>query len=115
MSESAELVLNDGWVNVAQRIESPNCDDRPAAVVSMIVVHAISLPPGQFGSRDIERLFTNALDPEAHTYFANIHQLRVSAHFLMRRDGALIQFVSCLQRAWHAGKSCWNGREQCND
>jgi len=115
MSKTAEFVLNDGWVSVAQRVESPNCDDRPGTVVSMIVVHAISLPPSQFGSGDIERLFTNALDPEAHPYFANIHQLRVSAHFLIRRDGALIQFVSCFQRAWHAGKSCWNGREQCND
>jgi AmpD protein len=115
MIKNDNFILNDGWISGVQRIESPNCDDRPAALVSMIVVHAISLPPSQFGSGDIARLFTNTLDPEAHPYFSNIHQLRVSAHFLIRRDGALIQFVSCLQRAWHAGTSCWNGRERCND
>ena len=109
------FILDGGWLRDAQRIESPNCDERPVTAVSMIVVHAISLPPSQFGSGDIARLFTNTLDPEEHPYFSGIHQLRVSAHFLIRRDGALIQFVSCLQRAWHAGLSCWNGRERCND
>jgi AmpD protein len=81
----------------------------------LIVVHAISLPPAQFGSDDIVRLFTNSLDPDTHPYFARISAVRVSAHFLIRRDGELIQFVSCNQRAWHAGVSCWQARERCND
>ena len=95
---------------------SPNCDARPAdEIVSLVVIHAISLPPEQFGSDDILRLFTNTLDPCAHPYFSSISALRVSAHFLIRRDGELIQFVSCAQRAWHAGISCWKNRKQCND
>lgn len=106
----------DGWMSAARRIDSPNVDDRPAGeTVSLVVVHAISLPPAQFGSDDIARLFTNSLDPEAHPYFSGISALRVSAHFLIRRDGVLIQFVSCLRRAWHAGESSWDGRERCND
>ena len=112
----ANVVDGDGWVSGVQRIESPNFDDRPAGeIVSLVVVHAISLPPSQFGSEDIARLFTNTLDPEVHPYFSSVFKLRVSAHFLIRRDGALIQFVSCRQRAWHAGESFWNGRERCND
>lgn len=99
-----------------RRIESPNCDDRPPGeAVSLVVVHAISLPPSQFGSDDVIRLFTNSLDPDAHPYFCGIASLHVSAHFFIRRDGELIQFVSCDQRAWHAGVSRWQGREQCND
>ena len=95
---------------------SPNHDARPARCeVSLIVVHGISLPPGQFGGDAIESLFTNALDPRAHPYFASIAELRVSAHFLVRRDGALIQFVRCGERAWHAGQSTWRGRAGCND
>lgn len=106
----------DGWIGAAQRIDSPNFDDRPVGgVVSLVVVHAISLPPSQFGSNDIEHLFTNTLDPTAHPYFSAIIHLRVSAHFLIRRDGELIQFVSCHKRAWHAGVSSWKGRERCND
>jgi AmpD protein len=106
----------DGWMRAARRIDSPNVDDRPAGeAISLVVVHAISLPPAQFGSDDIVRLFTNTLDPEAHPYFPRISALRVSTHFLIRRDGGLIQFVSCLRRAWHAGESSWNGRERCND
>jgi AmpD protein len=106
----------DGWMRAARRIDSPNFDDRPAGeAISLVVVHAISLPPAQFGSDDIVRLFTNTLDPEAHPYFSGISALRVSTHFLIRRDGVLIQFVSCLRRAWHAGESSWNGRERCND
>jgi AmpD protein len=108
--------LSTGWLSAACRIESANCDERPSGEsISLIVVHAISLPPSQFGSDDIVRLFTNSLDPDAHPYFAQISTLRVSAHFLIRRDGELIQFVSCDQRAWHAGVSCWQGRERCND
>lgn len=106
----------DGWFAMARRIDSPNFDERPPGEpVSLIVVHAISLPPSQFGGDDIARLFTNTLDPDAHPYFAQISALRVSAHFLIRRDGELIQFVSCRQRAWHAGASCWDGRQRCND
>ena len=95
---------------------SPNCDDRPeGTVIDMVVVHAISLPPGEFGGDDIERLFTNRLDPAAHPYFPAIASLRVSAHFLIRRDGGVIQFVPLGRRAWHAGASVWRGRERCND
>ena len=105
-----------GWLRGAWRSVSPNCDDRPDdADISLIIVHAISLPPSQFGTNDIERFFTNTLDPAAHPYFAEIAPIKVSAHFLIRRDGELIQFVSCLKRAWHAGVSSWNGRERCND
>ena len=114
MSRSRKIV--DGWVSGARRVLSPNHDDRPAGEsVALIVIHAISLPPAQFGSDDILRLFTNTLDPGAHPYFSSISTLRVSAHFLIRRDGELIQFVSCAQRAWHAGVSCWKDRKQCND
>jgi AmpD protein len=110
------MTMTKGWIGAIRRIPSPNCDDRPEGqTVSLIVIHAISLPPAQFGSDDIERLFTNALDPDAHPYFAAIRSLRVSAHFLIRRDGELIQFVSCDKRAWHAGISCWQGRQRCND
>ncbi len=109
-------VLTTGWFDAARRVESPNCDQRPLGEsISLIVVHAISLPPAQFGSDDIVRLFTNSLDPDTHPYFARISAVRVSAHFLIRRDGELIQFVSCNQRAWHAGVSCWQARERCND
>ena len=105
-----------GWSPRARRIDSPNQDARPdGEAVSLIVVHAISLPPGQFGGDAIVRLFTNRLDASAHPYFTQISTLRVSAHFLLRRDGELIQFVSCEKRAWHAGLSFWQGRERCND
>jgi len=83
--------------------------------VTLLVVHAISLPPGQFGGDAIERLFTNRLDPQAHPYFLALAGLRVSSHFLLRRDGELVQFVAADKRAWHAGRSCWRGRERCND
>ena len=105
-----------GWLSPVCRVESPNCDERPPdTAISLLVIHAISLPPERFGSDDILRFFTNRLDPNAHPYFAGIHAVRVSSHFLIRRDGALIQFVSCLQRAWHAGESSWQGRPRCND
>jgi len=109
-------ISDAGWLDGALRIESPNRDERPAGEpVALIVVHAISLPPACFGGDAIMRLFTNRLDAAAHPYFAEIAGLRVSAHFLIRRDGELIQFVSCRQRAWHAGLSCWQGRSRCND
>ncbi|OIQ83900.1 1,6-anhydro-N-acetylmuramyl-L-alanine amidase AmpD [mine drainage metagenome] len=97
-------------------ISSPNCDERPAGeAVCLIVVHAISLPPGEFGGDAILRLFTNRLDPAAHPYYRGMHELRVSAHFLIARDGTTTQFVRCDRRAWHAGLSAWRGRERCND
>ena len=90
-----------GAVREARQIASPNCDDRPdAAAIELVVIHNISLPPGEFGGPAIVELFTNRLDPEAHPYFRDICQLRVSAHFLIRRDGELIQFVPCAERAW---------------
>ena len=108
--------MPEGWIEDIRHIGSPNCDERPAGeTISLIVIHAISLPPEQFGSDDIAHLFTNTLDASAHPYFAGISTLRVSAHFLIRRDGETIQFVSCNQRAWHAGISSWNNRERCND
>ena len=96
--------------------ESPNQDERPDPKdLSLIVIHAISLPPGEFGSLDVSRLFGNVLDPNAHPYFATIHTLRVSAHLLIRRQGDLIQYVAFDRRAWHAGLSIHEGRERCND
>jgi AmpD protein len=105
-----------GVANLARQMPSPNRDARPASCdVALVIVHGISLPPGQFGGDAIERLFTNRLDAGAHPYFASVAELRVSAHFLVRRDGALVQFVSCSERAWHAGQSTWRGRPRCND
>ena len=105
-----------GWHSSAKRIPSPNFDVRAAEqAVDLIVIHAISLPPGQFGGDGVRQLLMNGLDPDEHPYFRTIHQLRVSAHFFIRRDGELIQFVSCNDRAWHAGESLWRGRERCND
>ena len=83
--------------------------------ITLLVVHSISLPPGEFGGDAIERLFTNRLDPQAHPYFRQIAGLKVSSHFLIRRDGELVQFVSVSRRAWHAGVSSWRGRQRCND
>jgi AmpD protein len=97
-------------------VRSPNQDDRPPGVeVSLVVLHSISLPPGEYGGDAIERLFTNRLDPDAHPYFKEVHSLKVSSHFLIRRDGALVQFVPAERRAWHAGVSSWRGRSRCND
>ena len=110
-----------GFAEGAAFIASPNFDARPLidsekpADISLIVVHNISLPPSQYGGNGIIELFTNQLDPNEHPYYAQIHTFKVSAHFLIRRDGTLIQFVSCLDRAWHAGVSNWQGRERCND
>lgn len=100
----------------ADFIPSPNCDERPDGErISLVVIHAISLPPGEFGGNGIVELFTNTLDPDRHPYYRDIWQLRVSAHFLVRRDGRVVQFVLCGKRAWHAGVSQWRGRERCND
>ncbi|WP_114650085.1 1,6-anhydro-N-acetylmuramyl-L-alanine amidase AmpD [Pseudothauera hydrothermalis] len=113
--KDAERIV-DGWLSGVRRQPSPHCDDRPDGVaVDLVVVHAISLPPNEFGGPGIEQLFTGCLDPAEHPYYAQIHGLRVSAHFLIRRDGELVQFVPVTRRAWHAGVSNWNGRERCND
>ncbi|MDQ7976610.1 1,6-anhydro-N-acetylmuramyl-L-alanine amidase AmpD [Paraburkholderia sp. SARCC-3016] len=107
----------DGWVPAARRLPSPNVEARPAgAVPTLIVVHNISLPPGEFGGGAIADLFLNRLDCDAHPYYAaNLRGVRVSAHFVIHRDGTLEQFVSCDERAWHAGASSFFGRERCND
>lgn len=116
MGEAPPGLDADGWFEGARRIPSPNQDERPhGEQVSLVVIHNISLPPGQFGGDGVIQLFTNRLDPAAHPYYQAIHALRVSAHFFIRRDGELIQFVPCGRRAWHAGVSCWRGRERCND
>jgi N-acetyl-anhydromuramoyl-L-alanine amidase len=106
----------DGVVAGVRYVPSPNCDDRtPGEVVTLLVVHSISLPPGNYGGDSIERFFTNRLDAGAHPYFEGIRDLKVSAHFLVRRDGELAQFVPTGRRAWHAGASTWRGRQKCND
>jgi AmpD protein len=106
----------DGVAPAATQVPSPNCDERPAGMaVTLIVVHGISLPPGKFGGDAVLRLFTNTLDPLADPYYRGIAKLRVSAHFFIRRDGALVQFVPCGLRAWHAGISSWRGVHACND
>jgi len=114
--EAAGLLWRGGWYGFAHRLDSPNYGPRPAgAQVDLIVVHSISLPPGQFGGDEVQRLFCNALDWNAHPYFKGIQGLTVSAHFYIRRHGELWQFVSCDDRAWHAGASCYRGRDNCND
>lgn len=116
MKQRSYSVGRDGLVDGATQLASPNCDDRPPGeAVSLLLMHSISLPPGEFGGEGVLQLFTNCLDPAAHPYYADIAHLRVSAHFLIRRDGSLIQFVPCTRRAWHAGVSCWQGRSRCND
>ncbi len=107
---------DDGWLAGASHVPSPNQDSRPAgAAIDLVVIHAISLPPGEFGGDGVTQLFTNGLNPDAHPYYAEIANLKVSAHFFIRRDGELIQFVPLTARAWHAGVSNWQGRERCND
>lgn len=109
-------VRDDGWVDGARRVPSPNFDARPAGTaIELLVVHNISLPPGCFGGGYVERLFTNTLDPTADPYFETLIGLRVSAHFLIDRAGVVTQFVSCVDRAWHAGVSAFDGRTRCND
>ncbi len=117
MTTAPRLTLDaDGRASIARFVRSPNCDDRPKdTTISVVVVHGISLPPGHFGGGGIEELFTNRLDPAADPYYASIAQLRVSSHFVVRRDGGLWQFVPCAKRAWHAGVSAWEGRERVND
>lgn len=110
------LSIATGFLSGARRVESPNCDSRPAdAKPELVVIHGISLPPGRYGGPWIERLFTNTLPAEADPYFQTIHHLRVSSHVLIARDGTLTQYVPFGLRAWHAGPSYWRGRGACND
>ncbi len=110
------VITDEGLVEGVRYVPSPNCDKRPdGAAIDLLVIHNISLPPGEFGGRGIIDLFTNRLDSAAHPYYALIADHRVSAHFLIRRDGEVIQFVPCGSRAWHAGASDWRGRSRCND
>jgi len=105
-----------GWVSGVRRIASPNCDARPhGTAIKLLVIHNISLPPGEFGGPAVTQLFTNTLDTESHSYYAQLKGLEVSAHFLIRRNGEIVQFVPCSKRAWHAGVSSWRGRSACND
>ncbi len=108
--------VESGLIPEARQVQSPNCDERPPGrELELIIVHGISLPPGEFGGEWIDRMFTNCLDPDAHPYFMEIAEQKVSSHLLIRRDGELVQYVSLWKRAWHAGASCYQGREQCND
>ncbi|MCA3837294.1 1,6-anhydro-N-acetylmuramyl-L-alanine amidase AmpD, partial [Burkholderia sp.] len=118
MSDAPVLSVDaNGWVREARHAPSPNFEMRPAgAVPTLVVVHNISLPPGEFGGDAIESLFLNRLDCDAHPYYqSHLRGVRVSAHFLIRRGGELVQFVSCDERAWHAGSSEFFGRTRCND
>jgi N-acetyl-anhydromuramoyl-L-alanine amidase len=113
---SAASPFSGGWYRFASLLPSPNFDPRPPACeVSLVVIHSISLPPGEFGDGFVQDFFLNKLDFDAHPYFDQLRVLRVSAHFFVRRNGELIQFVSCDDRAWHAGRSQFEGRERCND
>lgn len=114
--EDVSVLRRTGRLATARWCPSPNYGPRPDGVsISLLVVHSISLPPGKFGGRYIEDFFTNTLNPAQHPYFETIADMRVSAHVLIRRDGSMIQFVSLLDRAWHAGRSCFQGVEECND
>jgi len=110
------LTMDGAWLADVRHVLSPNCDERPAdCEISLIVVHGISLPPGEYGGPWIEDLFLNRLDAGAHPYFEQIGDLRVSSHVLIRRDGEVVQYVPFTKRAWHAGESCYNERQACND
>lgn len=113
---SDDVLWRQGWYRFAAQLPSPNFGPRPHPVnIDLLVLHSISLPPGQYGGPEVQQLFTNQLDWQAHPYFRQIVGLRVSAHFFIRRNGELWQFVSCDDRAWHAGASCYRGRNNCND
>ena len=110
------MAIEKGWLADAEPCASPNCNDRPApAEVSLLVIHSISLPPGEYGSGCVRQFFCNELDWDAHPYFDEIRGMEVSAHLLIERDGSALQFVPFDRRAWHAGVSSFEGRENCND
>ena len=112
----AEPAFRSGWWRDALRRDSPHCDARPSGcAIDLVVLHNISLPPGRFGGPFIDALFLGCLDTGADQAFAGLAGLRVSAHFLVRREGQVVQYVSCAQRAWHAGASTHRGRTRCND
>ena len=116
MTSSDQWKFANGWLVRARLVPSPNFNARPTeATPELIVIHGISLPPGEYGGPYIEALFTNQLTPADHAYFSDVAHLTVSAHFLIRRDGEIVQFVSTDDRAWHAGESCWERRSNCND
>lgn len=115
-TESTDVLRSTGRLPQARWCPSPNFGPRPAgADISLVLVHNISLPPGQFGGPAIEQFFCNRLDANEHPYFQTIAGMQVSAHLLIRRNGEMVQFVSLLDRAWHAGRSCFQGQEECND
>ena len=110
------MTIDQHWLTTVKRIPSPNYDERPdPADISLVVIHCISLPQGEFGTPYIDELFCNQLNPDDHPYFKEIYQLKVSAHVLIKRDGSYMQYVPFDKRAWHAGKSNYQGRERCND
>lgn len=110
------MQIDNHWLTLATRVPSPNCSERPDPQdISLLVIHNISLPPGEFGGPHIDELFCNCLDPQAHPYFATICELRVSSHLLIRRDGAVVQYVPFNLKAWHAGRSSFDGRAECNE
>ena len=108
--------IEEGWLQGAERCPSPNCNERPkGAAISLLILHNISLPPGEFGGSSVREFFCNELDCDAHPYFDQLRETQVSAHLLIERDGNVVQFVPFEQRAWHAGDSCFDGRDNCND
>lgn len=116
IGQSVKLDPSGKHLLEARQVPSPNCDERPQGIaISLIVIHGISLPPGDYGGPEIDQLFTNCLDPEAHPYFRNVAHLEVSSHLLIRRNGAVVQYVPFHKRAWHAGQSCYAGCPACND
>ena len=116
MTSSDQWKFANGWLLRARLVPSPNFNARPTDVApELIVIHGISLPPGEYGGPYIEALFTNQLNPADHAYFSEVAHLKVSAHFLIGRNGEIVQFVSTDDRAWHAGESCWEHRLNCND
>lgn len=114
--DTAQASWRGGWLSTARQCPSSNFGPRPTGVaIDLIVIHSISLPPGVYGGPQVEQLFTNQLDWNAHPYFEQIRGMEVSSHFFVRRDGEVVQFVDADARAWHAGSSCWRGRPNCND
>jgi AmpD protein len=115
MAQKLMKIDSRGLLAGGEFIPSPNFDERPEGAIELLVIHNISLPPDEFGGDGVQRLFTNPLDAGAHPYYPTIAGLKVSAHFFVRREGQIIQFVPCLKRAWHDGESCWQGVSRCND
>jgi AmpD protein len=114
--DQQQLIISQGWLSIARKVPSPNKNTRPLPVrIDLLVIHNISLPPEQFGGGYIEQFFMNKLESSAHPYFETISGLEVSSHVLITREGEVIQFVPFNERAWHAGQSCFQGRENCND